>query len=301
MRLPTLAPMQALHTIDDLPLHLRQWAIGAEPRGTVLIVHGLGEHIGRYEEVAARLNTAGWNVVGYDQRGHGASAGRRGAIARADSLLQDLGLVIDTLRRAPSSPLVLLGHSMGGVVAARFVAEGLAAQPADWWRPVDALVLSSPALETGMTALQRGLIGLLGPLAPNLALSNGLSPQWVSRDPATVKAYAEDPLVHDRVTPRLARFIVDGGRHVRECAALWRVPTLLLWAGADRCVAAAGSAAFAAAAPPQIVSHKRYPELAHEIFNEPERDEVLADLMGWLDARAPNPPAAAPSNPGTRP
>lgn len=291
--------MQALHTIDALPLHVRQWTIGEASRGTVLIVHGLGEHIGRYEEVASHLNAAGWNVAGYDQRGHGASAGRRGAIARADSLLQDLGLVIDTLRRAPSRPLVLLGHSMGGVVAARFVAEGLAGQPAHWWRPIDALVLSSPALDTAMTALQRALVALLAPLAPNLALSNGLSPQWVSRDPATVKAYVDDPLVHDRVTPRLARFIVDGGRYARERAARWRVPTLLLWAGSDRCVAPAGSEAFAAAAPPQIVSHKRYPALAHEIFNEPERGEVLADLTRWLDQRPPSPPTAARPNPGT--
>jgi alpha-beta hydrolase superfamily lysophospholipase len=291
--------MQALHTIDDLPLHMRQWTIREASRGTVLIVHGLGEHIGRYEEVASHLNTAGWNVAGYDQRGHGASAGRRGAIARADSLLQDLGLVIDTLRGAQSRPLVLLGHSMGGVVAARFVAEGLVGQPAGWWRPVDALVLSSPALDTGMTALQRGLLSLLGPLAPNLALSNGLSPQWVSRDPATVKAYVDDPLVHDRVTPRLARFIVDDGRYVRERAAQWRIPTLLLWAGSDRCVAAAGSEAFAAAAPPQIVSHKRYPALAHEIFNEPERGEVLADLTRWLDARPLHPLTPARPNTGT--
>jgi alpha-beta hydrolase superfamily lysophospholipase len=284
--------MQALHTVDKLPLHVRQWAIRGMPRGTVLIVHGLGEHIGRYEEVAAHLNAAGWNVVGYDQRGHGASAGPRGAIAHADSLLQDLGLVIDTLRCEPPRPLVLLGHSMGGLVAARFVAEGLATQPAGWWRPVDALVLSSPALDLGMRTLQRGLLSLLGPLAPNLALSNGLSPQWVSRDPATVKAYVDDPLVHDRVTPRLVRFIVDGGKRVRERAAEWRVPTLLLWAGADRCVASAGSEAFAAVAPPQIVSHKRYPALAHEIFNEPERGEVLADLTRWLDERASNALAA---------
>jgi alpha-beta hydrolase superfamily lysophospholipase len=289
--------MQALHTKDDLPLHIRQWAIRGTPRGTVLIVHGLGEHIGRYEEVAAQLNAAGWNVAGYDQRGHGASAGRRGAIAQSDSLLQDLGLVIDSQRCEPPRPLVLLGHSMGGLVAARFVAEGLASQPAPWWRPAEALVLSSPALDLGMRAIQRGLLALLGPLAPNLAISNGLSPQWVSRDPATVKAYVDDPLVHDRVTPRLVRFMVDGGQWVRQHAAEWRVPTLLLWAGADRCVASAGSEAFAAAAPPQIVSHKRYPALAHEIFNEPERGEVLADLTRWLNARASD--AAPAVRPGT--
>ncbi len=120
--------MQALHTLDELPLHLRQWSVRGAGHGTVLLVHGLGEHIGRYEHLAERLNAAGWHVAGYDQRGHGASAGARGAIAQPDSLLSDLACVIDALRSEPPQPLVLLGHSMGGLVVARFVAEGLAAE-----------------------------------------------------------------------------------------------------------------------------------------------------------------------------
>ncbi len=274
--------MQALHTIDELPLHLRRWSIRGVGRGTVLLVHGLGEHIGRYEHLAERLNAAGWHVAGYDQRGHGASAGARGAIAQPDSLLSDLACVIDALRSEPPQPLVLLGHSMGGLVVARFVAEGLAERPASWWRSVDALVLSSPALDPGMNGAQRALLALLGPLAPRLAVSNGLKPEWISRDPAIVKAYVDDPLVHDRITPRLARFIVDCGREVLAAAPRWQVPTLLLWAGADRCVDPHGSAAFAAAAPPAIVRHRRYAPLAHEIFNEPEREEVMGDLVRWL-------------------
>jgi alpha-beta hydrolase superfamily lysophospholipase len=274
--------MQALHTLDELPLHLRQWSIRGGGHGTVLLVHGLGEHIGRYEHLAERLNAAGWNVAGYDQRGHGASAGARGTIAQADSLLSDLGGVIDALRRESSRPLLLLGHSMGGLVAARFVAEGLASAPAAWWRPVGALVMSSPALDPGMSGAQRALLAVLGPLAPGLALNNGLRPEWISRDPAIVKAYVEDPLVHERITPRLARFIVDGGRQVLAAARRWQVPTLLLWAGTDRCVNPQGSAAFAAAAPGTVVRHRRYPDLAHEIFNEPEREEVMDDLVRWL-------------------
>ncbi|MBE7420191.1 MAG: alpha/beta hydrolase [Ideonella sp.] len=274
--------MHALHTHDDLPLHLRQWTLKTRTHGLVLIVHGLGEHIGRYEHVAAALNDAGWDVAGYDHRGHGASGGARGAIARADSLLDDLGVVIDTLRREPARPLVLLGHSLGGLIAARFVAEGLVQRPAAWWRPVDALVLSSPALDPGMNAVQRALLAVLGPLAPQLAVGNGLKPQWVSRDPAVVRAYIDDPLVHDRVTPLLVRFVVDAGAFVRTQAPQWRVPTLLLWAGADRCVAPAGSAAFAAAAPATALAHTCYPQMAHEIFNDPERAAPLAELTRWL-------------------
>jgi alpha-beta hydrolase superfamily lysophospholipase len=276
--------MQALHTRDDLPLHLRRWTVNGGARGIVLIVHGLGEHIGRYDALAAVLNRAGWDVAGYDQRGHGASGGKRGAIARPDSLLDDLAVVIDALHSEPRRPLVLLGHSMGGLIAARFVAEAFAAPRADWSRAVDALVLSSPALNPGMNAMQRALLDVLAPLAPQLAIGNGLKPAWISRDPAVVRAYVEDPLVHDRVTPMLVRFIVDGGRQVQHVAARWCMPTLLMWAGADRCVAPAGSAAFAAAAPRAWLTHTCYPQMAHEIFNEPEREQPLAELTRWLAA-----------------
>ncbi|MFI4928698.1 MAG: alpha/beta hydrolase [Burkholderiales bacterium] len=274
--------MHALHTSDELPLHVRQWTVKSPAHGLVLLVHGLGEHVGRYAALATWLNQAGWDVAGYDHRGHGASGGARGAIAQPDSLLDDLSVVIDALRHETQRPLVLLGHSLGGLIAARFVAEGLAAQRAAWWRPIDALVLSSPALDPGMNALQRALLSVVGPLAPQLALGNGLKPAWISRDPAVVRAYVDDPLVHDRITPLLARFIVDAGELVRARAPRWAVPTLLMWAGADRCVAPAGSAAFAAAAPRDWLTHTCYPQMAHEIFNEPERDLPMNEMTRWL-------------------
>jgi hypothetical protein len=133
-----------------------------------------------------------------------------------------------------------------------------------------------------MDGAQRVLLAVLGPLAPNLAVGNGLKPVWISRDAGIVAAYQSDPLVHDRVTPRLVHFIVDAGRQVREAASRWRVPTLLQWAGSDRCVAPQGSAAFAASAPANTVTSVRYPALAHEIFNEPEREQVIGDLLRWL-------------------
>jgi alpha-beta hydrolase superfamily lysophospholipase len=127
-------------------------------------------------------------------------------------------------------------------------------------------------------------------------LSNGLEPAWISRDPEVVRRYEQDPLVHDRVTARLVRFIVESGQTVRSCATRWRVPTLLLWAGADRCVAPAGSAAFAAAAPPGVVTAQAFPKLYHEIFNEPEREQVLGHLSRWL-ARFEAPPENPESSP----
>ena len=275
-----------LTTADGLKLQLREWPC-AQARGLVLIVHGLGEHIGRYEPVAAQLLTGGRSVVGYDQRGHGASEGARGALNHADDLLADLAQVIDAVRRQHPGPLTLLGHSMGGLVAARFVAGGLDGTSAPaWFRPVDALVLSSPALDPGLSGAQKLALAALGRLASDLSVGNGLKPEWISRDAAVVKAYLADPRVHDRITPKLARFIAESGAFVRAHAARWRVPTLLLYAGADRCVAPAGSAAFAAAAPSGVVTARAFGPLFHEIFNEPEQAEVLDTLGSWLRAQS---------------
>jgi alpha-beta hydrolase superfamily lysophospholipase len=253
--------MEPLHASDGVSLHWRHWPATEAPRGSVLVVHGLGEHGGRYAHVAALLNAAGWHVFGHDHRGHGASGGARGGLNRDDDLLRDLALVID------------------------FVAEALEASPADWQRPVDALAMSSPALDIGMKPLQRKLLAVLAPMTPNLATGNGLKPEWVSRDPAVVLAYKNDPLVHDRVTPRLVRFFVDGGAFVLERAPRWRTQTLLMWAGADRCVAPRGSAAFAAAAPRSVVQAQEWPGLYHEIFNEPEQQQVIGTLAQWLAQR----------------
>jgi alpha-beta hydrolase superfamily lysophospholipase len=266
---------------DGLRLHLRSWPNPAA-RGTVLLVHGLGEHGGRYAHVGAQLASWGWRVLACDHRGHGRSDGARGAIASDDSLLDDLALAIDAARAAGAGPLVLLGHSLGGLVAARFVAEGLRSPAAAWHRQVDALVLSSPALAADTSVVQKLLLMLLGALAPNLAVGNGLEPAWLSRDPAVVQAYLADPLVHDRITPRLARFILEGGALVRDLAPRWTLPTLLLWAGSDRCVAPRGSAEFAATAPLDRVQAQVFEPLFHEIFNEPERAQVFACLHAWL-------------------
>ena len=267
-----------LHTTDGLKLHLSHHPAGTAAHGVVVLVHGLGEHLGRYAHLIAHLNGWGWHVLAYDQRGHGRSEGGRGQLATDHDLLDDLSHVIDAARTAHRGPLVLLGHSMGGLVVSRFAAD----TKAPWWRPVDGLVMSSPALDPGMNGAQKLLLALLGPIAPSLSVGNGLKPAWISRDPAVVAAYVADPLVHDRVTPRLVRFIVDGGEWVRARAAAWTVPTLLLYAGSDRCVAPAGSRAFAAAAPPQAVTAQEFAPLFHEIFNEPERAEVFAALQAGL-------------------
>lgn len=271
----------ALERPDGIRLHRQAW-LRPGAHGTVLIVHGLGEHCGRYAHVAEALNAVGWDVAAYDQRGHGRSGGARGALPSEFALLEDLSAVIDAERALSRGKLALLGHSMGGLVVGRFVAEGTLDRPAAWSRPIDALVMSSPALDADLGAFNRLLLALMPRLAPNLAVANGLKPQWVSRDPQVVAAYTADPMNHDRITPRLGHFIMAGGQVVRAQAPRWKVPTLLMWAGADRCVAPRGSAAFAAAAPRGTVTARAWPGLAHEIFNEPERKLVIEHLQGWV-------------------
>ena len=287
--------MDTLTTADGLLLRLHSWRAPGAARGQVLIVHGLGEHAGRYAHVASALNAKGWDVHAHDQRGHGASGGPRGALPHPHAMLEDLARVFDHLRGGSArGPRVLIGHSMGGAIAARFVAEALSPRPATWSREPDALVLSSPALDPGLTVTKRLRLWVGERLLPDFADANGLKPDWISRDPEVVRAYVADPLVHDRITARLARFIVDAGALARAQAARWRVPTLLMWAGADRCVAPAGSAAMTAAAPPEVLTARAWDGLAHEIFNEPERDRVLAYLVAWLDQLAGGDPSGQP-------
>jgi alpha-beta hydrolase superfamily lysophospholipase len=277
---------QAPYTLrDGLNIALYDWPLPRRqrPRAVVLIVHGLGEHAWRYDTVAQRLNEWGYCVRAYDQRGHGESGGTRGVLQNDDDLLEDLDELIEDTRRhiaQPwSCPLVLLGHSMGGLVASTLVQRGRAS--------VDALVLSSPALDTGMSGFQRWMTRVLYRWAPDLTVSNGLDPGGISHDPAQVAAYRSDRLVHDRISARLARFIDSNGPHVVAAAPTWPLPTLLMYAGADRLVRPAGSQAFAAVAPPQQVHSRGFDGLFHELFNEADPSAVYAELRTWLDQRFP--------------
>lgn len=274
-----LSPLTAR---DGTNLVVIDWPLDKGPvRGVVLIVHGLGEHAWRYDHVAQRLNSWGFAVRGYDQFGHGESMGVRGALPSTDRLLADLAEVIDESRARmnESTPLIVFGHSMGGLVAARLVSLGA--------RPVQALVMSSPALDAGLSLFQKLLLAVVPRFAPDLRLRNGLDPYFISHDPKIVSAYRADPMVHDRISARLALFIAESGPATIAAAPAWTVPTLLLYAGADKLVKPAGSRAFAQRAPKDVVSAYCFEELYHEIFNElgVDRERVFDELKRWLDAR----------------
>ena len=272
--------LTAFTASDGENLAVYDWPLPDAPRATVLLVHGLGEHAGRYDALARHLGAWGYAVRGYDHYGHGESSGPRGGLPWDTRLLDDLTDIVDATRaRMPAGqPLVLLGHSMGGLVAARFVALGM--------RPVDALVLSSPAFDAGLAPAQKLLLATLQRIAPNLRVGNGLDAHYLSHDASVVRTYLADPLCHDRISVRLARFIAEAGPATVARAAHWQVPTLLLWAGADRLVNPAGSRAFASAAPKERVQAHCFEPLYHELFNEsPELAEPVRErLQHWLAA-----------------
>ena len=265
---------------DGDNLAVQDWHLpeGVQPRATVLVVHGLGEHAGRYDALALRLNEWGFAVRSYDQYGHGESGGPRGGLSQRRRLLDDLAdLVESSRRRSPGTPLVLLGHSLGGLVASSFVAQRML--------PVEALVLSSPLLALRLTPVQKLLMSIVPKVAPNLTVSNGIDATLLSHDPEVVVAYRADPLVHDRICGRLAAFMAEEPAAVRERAANWHVPTLLMYAGDDQVVDPEGSRLFAESAPPALVTARRFDGLYHEIFNERASEPVYDCLRQWLDAR----------------
>ena len=295
----TLSTYTSLHgdnlAVQDWPVAGHEGAL----RGVVLIVHGLGEHAGRYDHVARQLNDWGFAVRGYDHYGHGDSAGVRGTLPYDNRLIEDLADVVESTRGRMdvNVPLLLLGHSMGGLIAARYVSlmsltRGMAGVNARFKPPLNGLILSSPALDAGLGFFQKLLLATVARAAPNLTLRNGLDSQYISHDPAVIAAYQNDPLVHDRISGRLARFIAETGPEVVAQAGQWTLPTLLMYAGQDKLVNARGSKAFEQAAPHSVVTSKCFPNLYHELFNEVHRAQVFEQLCKWLDLHFKHTPAS---------
>lgn len=263
---------------DGSRLALYDWPVEGATRA-VLLVHGLGEHAGRYELLARWLNAQRVSVRAFDLYGHGHSSGARGGLAREGQLPEHLGEIAAAMAAEPAlagRPLIVIGHSLGGLIVASAIRRGLL-------RPRLA-VLSSPALAVRMASWQRAVVKVLPHLVPQLTLGNGLDPHMLSHDPKVVADYVADPLVHDRICARLGAFVALEGEAVRAEAASWSTPTLLLYAGDDRAVDPAGSRAFSARAPASVVKSRCYERMYHEIFNEPDRALVLNDLGTALAA-----------------
>ncbi|WP_430391687.1 lysophospholipase [Dyella sp. 20L07] len=270
---------QLLTMADGQPLFVRDWP-HARAQDAVLIVHGLGEHSGRYQRLATWFHTRGYAVRSYDQRGHGQTPGKRGALTHSDDLLEDLATVYQDYAASLDRPPVLLGHSMGGLVAARCVLDHRIQPPA--------MVLSSPALRTWEPAWRQRFAALVSRVLPSLPLPNGLPFDKLSHDPQVEPAYRGDRLRHGWITPRLADFIFRAGDSAVRDASRLDVPTLLLVAGADKLVNPSGSRDFAStASTTKHLTTRYFDSLYHELFNEaePSRGQVLKQLGDWLQKR----------------
>ncbi len=259
---------------DGTPLLVRSWPVRGDPWAVVLLVHGLSEHSGRYEHVGSWLADAGLEVHAYDHRGFGGSGGRRGHVDRWSQLLSDLEERVVSVRR-PGLPLVLYGHSMGGLICVEYAASERP-QP-------DLLVLSSPGLRSGHPRYLRWLAGLLGRVAPQFTppLPRG-DFSVLSRDAAVGAAFAADPMAVHAQTARFGLEAFSAQRRVAGLLQRIRVPTLVIHGESDRLVPPAASAPLAAL---PNVRRRLYPGLRHELHNEPEGQQIVADVVAWLRER----------------
>lgn len=264
----------SLDAPDGTGLSYRIWE-ALSPRGAVWIVHGLGEHGGRYARFAETMTDRGFSCLAGDLRGHGTSGGRRGHVDRFDDYLHDQSLLEQFL--PAGVPHILFGHSMGGLVALRLVQAGVS---------VAGLVLSAPLLglppgPPGRTTMAR----VLARIAPTLPLSNGIDPAHLSHAAAEVEAYRADPLVHDRITPRLFDEMNRAMEAAARDAAGVKVPVLLLAPGDDRIVSTAAALRVARrfAGP---VTVREYPGMYHEPLHEVQEAEVRETLAAWIAAVA---------------
>jgi alpha-beta hydrolase superfamily lysophospholipase len=242
------------------------------PKGDVVLIGGLADHMGRYEHVATALAGAGWRVTGADLRGNGHADGRRGHVARWSDFVDDLDAVVKTL---PGAPFVV-AHSTGGLVVL------------DWLRDHDCqgVVLTAPLLRNKLQPARWKVLlaGLLSRIAPGLALANEIPASWLTHSQDVVAAYEKDPLVYKTATPRWFTEMLAAGRRVLEHAPRYRTPALVMWGTDEKIVSPEGIGELVSAWGSGATS-KAWPGLYHEILNEPERDQVIADITAWLDAQ----------------
>jgi alpha-beta hydrolase superfamily lysophospholipase len=266
-----------LKAADGTVLFVADWPAEHDTGRGVVIMHGLGEHCGRYGHVARFFNECGYAVRTYDHRGHGRSGGPRGDTPDDEAILRDAKTVFDDFAARRAAPPLLLGHSMGGLFAARFATGAVS--------PIGGLILSSPALAIPLSGAQKFLLRTLGAIAPGLGVPNGLQTRYLSHDPAVEAAYVKDPLVHAKITPRLLRSMLAAIDFCHAHAPRSETPTLMVVAGDDRLVDASGSAAFHARLKPGVAVMHRYDDYYHEIFNEVGAAKVFDDVRTWLKGR----------------
>ena len=258
------------HSADRTSLRLARWG---EADRDVLLVHGLAEHIGRYGHVATALVDAGWRVTMVELRGHGESGGKRGHTNRWLRYVED----VQAAATAVGRPFVMVAHSMGGLVALSTLAQPI--HPACL-----GVALSNPLLGIAVKApaIKVAAAGLLSRILPRLSLANELDVQLISRDPEVVRAYQADPMVYSKLTPRWYTESQAAMASVHAGAGRYTLPMLMMLGTEDGiCSHQEGRRFFEAYMGPKELRINE--GLYHELFNEPEKEKVLADLTEWLD------------------
>lgn len=261
---------------DGTELLVRHWSAAGTPWASILLVHGIAEHSGRYEHVGCQLAAAGLDVHAYDQRGFGGSGGRRAFVKRWDQVHDDLEDRLDAVRAgAGGRPVAVFGHSLGGLIALGYAL----AVPS---RPLpDALVLSAPALDSTVPGWKRVLARALDVVAPTLAVPNDFDGALLSRDPTVGEQYLADPLNLHRTTARFGAAAFAEQARVRATIGRLSIPAYVHHGEADRLVPPAASVPLADI--PGVV-RRTWPGLRHETHNEPEGEEVIAAAVTWLRA-----------------
>lgn len=265
------APAQ-IASQDGTSLAWHHWpASTGSAAGSVLLVHGLGEHLGRYDHVATALARRGFDVGGVDLRGHGLSAGRRGHLRRWSDYVADVQAAAAQL----PDPLYLVAHSMGGLVALDYLRDA---------PRVQAVVLSGPLLGVAVEAprWKTSLAGLLSRLAPGLQLANEIDPQEVCGNLDVVRRYEEDPLNFNCITPRWYTEMHQALQRVHGAVERYRLPLQLHAGEEDRIVSLDEMNRFYASWPGPK-TRQLWPHGKHEVFNEAFGDEVIRAVGDWLE------------------
>ena len=271
------ASTATLKTADGLDLSVRQWKDAGVPhQWTFVMSHGLGEHSGRYQPFAEWFTPLGATIYALDHRGHGQSGGARGDAPSLKALLDDLDMVVVRARQESGGPVVLFGHSFGGLLAIAYALD----------RPdrIDRAVFSAPLLvvKAKVPAWKMAAARVLPRVAPRLSMSNEVDADVLSHDPEIGKAYRADPLVHNRLSAGMYGDTIARGEEFIAQAPELRVPFLLLHGRDDLIVDPAGSQRFFARATAPDRALLLYPGMYHEIFNELEHEKVFADIESWL-------------------
>ena len=264
---------------DRTRIQAYEWSLEdarSEPKAIVGLVHGMGEHMGRYAHVAEMLNREGYAVLGFDQRGHGRTQGKRGHVPHYDGLLEGVDLLLaEASLKYPGVPRFLFGHSMGGNVTLNYL---LRRQP-----DIRGAIVTGPWLTLAFKppSLQAIVGKIVEKIYPAYTNNRPMVAESLTTDPEMIRRYVSDPLGHGQITARFFFSVQNAGLWALSHADRLRVPLLLMHGGDDKVTSIASSRHFADKAG-ELVDWREWPDFKHELHNETRREEVFEVVREWL-------------------